>query len=354
MSLLTRLRETFLKPNAPQSFRSKFGGCWTDRADAERAMEAHLGREKMEKWGSKLSSFIHDGYVIFEGAVDHQHIDAYRRALSDATNGGTQLLASIPATGPQDKSVVPLAEADINAPLTKVLDTYSVLPEAHSIIFNPTIRDFLKLVFEDDVLAFQGLHFERGSTQAIHQDTAYVVVDEPLRFCASWVALEDVKQGAGELIYYRGSHCLPDWIYSGRFKHYNHERDKHDEHLQHLAALHERSKTAGYELQSFLAKKGDVLIWSADLAHGGSQITDPSATRRSLVTHYTGARNVPHYFQYVPKERQVRHSAGDGCYYSSFYYSNPTLSGSTLKRIALRMPLRLKRGIKKLILGHRR
>lgn len=40
------------------------------------------------------------------------------------------------------------------------------------------------------------LHFEVGSTQAIHRDTAYVVVkDEPLKLVASWIALADVTPG---------------------------------------------------------------------------------------------------------------------------------------------------------------
>jgi phytanoyl-CoA hydroxylase len=40
------------------------------------------------------------------------------------------------------------------------------------------------------------LHFEVGSTQAIHRDIAYVVVkDEPLKLVASWIALADVMPG---------------------------------------------------------------------------------------------------------------------------------------------------------------
>ncbi|WP_454694043.1 phytanoyl-CoA dioxygenase family protein [Achromobacter aegrifaciens] len=288
--------------------------------DADAAMRKILGRQLAGKWGDKLSSFIRDGYVIFEGAVSHTAIDKYRSELQLASQGGTKLLASVPTYGPADKAVIPLEEADIAVPLTKVLDTFAVLPGAYPVMFNDTVREFLKIVFQDDILAFQGLHFERGSTQAIHQDTAYVVVDKPLNLCASWVALEDVKAGSGELIYYPGSHRLPDWVYSNEHKHYNHERDTHDEHLGHLEALKLRSAEAGYALQSFLPKKGDMLIWSADLAHGGSEITDPTATRRSLVTHYTAASSNPHYFNYLPEERKLKKPVGNGCFTSSFYY----------------------------------
>jgi ectoine hydroxylase len=40
------------------------------------------------------------------------------------------------------------------------------------------------------------------------------------------------------------------------------------------------------EPREFLPRKGDVLIWHANLLHGGRAIAAPGATRRSLVAHY--------------------------------------------------------------------
>jgi ectoine hydroxylase-related dioxygenase (phytanoyl-CoA dioxygenase family) len=42
----------------------------------------------------------------------------------------------------------------------------------------------------------------------------------------------------------------------------------------------------GLEKKLLLAKRGDVLIWHANLLHGGSAIQRPGATRRSMVCHY--------------------------------------------------------------------
>jgi hypothetical protein len=107
---------------------------------------------------------------------------------------------------------------------------------------------------EEGALAFQGLHFEKGSTQAVHQDTAYVVCEEPMKLCASWIALEDVVAGSGELMYYPGSHRLPDWLFSGAHKEFTHGRDTHEEHLAFIDSLHERSKDRGLSLERFLAR----------------------------------------------------------------------------------------------------
>ena len=41
-----------------------------------------------------------------------------------------------------------------------------------------------------------------------------------------------------------------------------------------------------FEKEVFLPKKGDVIIWHANLIHGGAPVTDPSLTRKSMVVHY--------------------------------------------------------------------
>jgi phytanoyl-CoA hydroxylase len=323
----SRLHSFFYREPPPRTtsegtqYHSQFGGLWVDQLDA-----MHLLGRKAEHGQlqpalvDKLRFFILHGYVILENAVPHEKIDRYLADFQQATRQKGPVLASVPAMGPQDKGIVPLHRADVNAPLTKALDTYHHLESAHEIIFAERIQEFLLAVFQEDLLAFQGLHFEKGSTQAVHQDTAYVVLSDPMRLCASWVALEDVIPGSGELIYYPGSHRLPDWLYSGKYKHFNYKRDLHAEHMAHLESLHVRSKEQGLQLQSFLPKKGDALIWAADLAHGGSPITDPHRSRRSLVTHYTSGSTAPHYLRYLPFYRRKGRQVLPGCYCNSLYY----------------------------------
>ena len=302
-------------------FTSEFGSLWIDRADALQLVESKLlSNVNFQDFRSKIDFFIKNGYVIFESEVPHQVIDQYLHDFDNALTKDIGLLASVPAHGPQDKGIISATGSNRRAPLTKYLDTYWLISSALPIIFSTNISRFLSLIFEREPLAFQGLHFETGSTQAIHQDTAYVVSEKPLALAASWVALEDVAEGAGELIYYEGSHKLPDWKYSGKFKHFNHERDPHEQHLRHLEFLRSESERRGLPLKHFLPKKGDVLIWSADLAHGGAEISKPELSRKSLVTHYCPSGLRPHYFNYIDSSRQtVRTNSGIGLT-STFYY----------------------------------
>ncbi|MBL9039392.1 MAG: phytanoyl-CoA dioxygenase family protein [Archangium sp.] len=284
------------------SYASKFGGLWTDLSNAAELVDA---RAKERGWSSRLKEnvafFVEHGFVILKRAVPHADIDTYlgafERALGDPSH---PMRASVPGTRENPNTIVSAAEAPRLAPLTKYLDTYVHLPEARALMFAGPVLQFLQTIFDEaDVKAFQGLHFETGSTQAIHQDSAYVVVNRPLWFSASWLALEDVVQGSGELCYYPGSHRFPDHVYPPKKKHWN-PTDGNETHDEHLQELHEHAKARGIALEAFLPKKGDVLIWAADLAHGGSPITTPDSTRRSLVTHYCPASIDPYYLRFCP------------------------------------------------------
>ena len=200
----------------------------------------------------------------------------------------------------------------------RIVDIYVQVEAARKALFSPAIVDFLSLVFERPPLLFQGLSFEKGSQQGMHQDTAYVVTSKPLELAAAWIALQDVTEGSGELMYYEGSHRLPEYRFSGEHKHWNPDRDPPAQHDEWASLIEANAGAMELQRRTFLPKKGDVLIWSADLAHGGSLVSDSEATRKSLVGHYCPIDVEPNFFSYLP-ERQAVRVYGEG-YYASEYF----------------------------------
>jgi len=71
-------------------------------------------------------------------------------------------------------------------------------------------------------------------------------------------------------------------------------------------------------MMSFRAKKGDVLLWHAGLAHGGAPISEPTASRLSLVGHYCPRGVRPLYHLYKFSHRKL-YRARDH-HYCSLYY----------------------------------
>ena len=296
-------------------FFSKFGGLWIDSTDPA-FVAAKLAGISGPKLRNHVDEFIRDGYTILASAVDSWAIDAYLREYEAAAQAADLLQMELPYIGHHSFS-----RELSRRPGAKVLDTGMILPAGARLCFAPRMARFLEAVFDEKSLAFQTLHFEVGSTQAMHQDTAYVVVEEqPMQLIASWLALEDVEPGAGELIYYVGGHRIAEFCYSGEFKHWNSERDGDEQHRAHLAHIRDEAERRGLELAHFLPKKGDVLFWHADLPHGGSDIERPELTRRSLVTHYCPRTRDPHHFLFIPEERRRKvETRGDNAF-ASFHF----------------------------------
>jgi ectoine hydroxylase-related dioxygenase (phytanoyl-CoA dioxygenase family) len=205
---------------------------------------------------------------------------------------------------------------------TKLLDVYAFSAVAREATAAPQVVEFLTAIFADKPQAFQGLHFWNGSQQAMHKDTAYVKVDtNPMHLAATWLALEDVETGTGELEYYVGCHRAPDFLFGGNSKWMESHTEEHDSFLQ---SLHDDAGRYGQKRTSFLAKAGDVLIWHADLAHGGAPITKPGRTRRSLVTHFTSAGDEPFY----RRSSRRRQAELQGCVFTSAYYDVPATASA--------------------------
>jgi phytanoyl-CoA hydroxylase len=286
--------------------------------DQDRALEtiASLSREPSTvELAGLYEDFREKGRCTLRGAVPCDLIDAYLAELDHALAERPDVLISF------GRDVLPIVGWDIRKPLTKILDTHVKLPAALNMIFAPAISRFLAGIFAEAPLAFQSLHFEVGSTQAVHQDTAYVVVDEPTRLIAAWIALEDIRPGSGELVYYPGSHRFESYLYGDARLHWIPETDGGEKHDRHLQWIHDEAKRREIELEHFLPRKGDVLMWHSNLAHGGGKIEDASLTRRSLVLHYCPATCTPHFFRFVGPERRVKKWVPQGGYVSSFYYT---------------------------------
>jgi phytanoyl-CoA hydroxylase len=311
-----------IRPENPAEYRSRFGGFWTDQRNAMDLVEGRLDlgiitlaqAELLQKW-------ITDGYVIIPGTISEDIVSAAVDDLDRAYHGRMpDMRFEIHGVG----RGVPWAQEALTNP-AKALDLHWHSEAARNLIFAPAVLDFLHQIFDRRVLASQTLGFWRGSQQNGHQDTAYVNYSLPMQFAASWIALEDVVEGAGELFYHVGSHRIAEYRFLSTFKGVveaarvrgdsNEIKRQIDEHLDRIAL-----QATGLKLKTgrLLAKRGEALIWAADLAHGGSPIS-AAHTRKSLVTHYCPIEVAPSYFEMNKSE--IR-SHGRVARYSSGHYGN--------------------------------
>jgi len=307
----------FMETSSTPRFHSEFGGLWTDREDAEVELQRRIQSGSVtQDQEYLLRQWMANGYVILEGAVDDKLCARLAGELEDIfTNGSDIALYQVPEAPPGTGSHVP---PGLPAERMRLVDMYGFSRLAAEVLMAPALSGFLKLIFDEDPLCFQGLTFEQGSGQGLHQDTAYVVVDKPLELAATWVALEDIREGSGELMYVEGSHRLPDWKFGGNSKHWDPMIHGDDTHTEWAHWLVRKSEELGLQKKIFRPKRGDVLVWSADLVHGGSPVGDRTLSRRSIVGHYCPASRTPHYFSYMP-EQQTKMPFATG-FFSSAYF----------------------------------
>ena len=309
-----------LRADNPAATRSRFGGLWTDAGNATDVVAGRLDLGEITgAQAALLRTWISDGCVVLPGAVPEPVLAAAQAELERAYRGELPDLKFAVHGLSQTTEWVP----DVLTRPAQALDLHWTSAPTRDLIFCPAILDFLHLIFQRRVLASQTLGFWRGSAQDGHQDSAYVNYSLPMQFAASWIALEDVREGAGELFYHTGSHAMPEFLYAGQFKgagEAQRVRGTHDlskDYPRHSELIRRQAEGADLPTHRFLAKRGDVLIWSADLAHGDAPIS-LEHTRKSMVTHYCPADAVPLYFEMQPGRTLRQHESQS--YYASSQY----------------------------------
>lgn len=149
---------------------------------------------------------------------------------------------------------------------------------------HPEIIKTLEMLYDREVIPFQTLNFKVGSQQKAHSDTMHFSSLPARYMCGVWVALEDITEDNGPLFYYPGSHRTPEY----NFSHFKNtvEDTTYDNYPEYETFMEELMEASPFQKVKFLAKKGDALVWSSNIIHGGSAVNDPNSTRFSQVTHY--------------------------------------------------------------------
>ena len=167
----------------------------------------------------------------------------------------------------------------------RVQDAWAFDDDVHAIASNQAVLDLLGKLYGRAAFPFQTLNFPVGTQQSAHADAVHFS-SLPERFmCGVWLAMEDVPQEAGPLFYIPGSHRWPIVTNAmiGRRGFGSEEASAQTPFAEAWSAM---CKAEGASEEPFLARKGQALIWCANLLHGGSRQADPRLTRWSQVTHY--------------------------------------------------------------------
>jgi ectoine hydroxylase len=168
----------------------------------------------------------------------------------------------------------------------KLMFANLISPLIKNITTEKRLIDILEFILGKEVVPFQTINFLRGSNQRAHSDSIHMTTYPLGYLIAVWIALEDTTMENGPLFYYSGTNRLPyllnedfnegETLISLGKKDYKDYED----------VLENLIREKNIEPKIFLAKKGDVFIWHANLIHGGLPVKNNDLTRKSMVIHY--------------------------------------------------------------------
>jgi phytanoyl-CoA hydroxylase len=277
-----------------------------------------------------LHHYVEHGWVVWEKLVPEADIDALVDDVRTIARHPGRFLTTDHRRGYGYR----FSDTDFDS-FESIFDTYVNHESARRVCFHPRVLRLLELLFRCKPVAMQQLLFQRSNQHPLHQDTAYVRVQDPLQLAATWIALEDVVEGRGELTYYDRSHRIPHQSFHMGAKWFD---QVHDDGEAAIAHVKERSEELGCEKRSFIAKKGDVFLWAADLVHGSNPRTRPvEETRLSCVTHYVPETAKPLWFLFSPDRRGLE-AYGERAWLASSHYELPRTEDGFL-RPTFKLPL---------------
>jgi hypothetical protein len=234
------------------------------------------------------------GYVILPKLIPESLLDTVWQAYEQSIQRGIVTLA-------------PESAADGDRLPGRFLNPHKRVRPFCRVAKHPELLNWLQRLLGHPVKLLQTIASHKGSQQAAHSDSIHMTTYPLGYLAAAWIAFEDIHPDCGPLEFYPGSHRLP-YVFSRdlqisvddmKNEGYTTYRARYEPFVKGLIAEH-RLRPDYFE-----ARKGDALIWHANLLHGGSQRRDLRLTRKALVGHYF-ARGafVYHDLSAVPSRQQ--------------------------------------------------
>jgi ectoine hydroxylase-related dioxygenase (phytanoyl-CoA dioxygenase family) len=200
-----------------------------------------------------IEKYNNDGYLIIKSVIDNDTID--------------KIVHEIYEKHPENKN------------LNRIMDAWKQHDIIGYLAFNKKIINILSHLYNRKPIPFQTLNFYLGTEQRVHSDQIHFCSD-PINFmCGVWIALEDISIESGPLVFYPGTHKLPFYTMQllnaspGNYREYENKIEK-------------KISKFGFTPKYGDIKKGDIIIWQANLLHGGSKRNNMNLTRKSMVIHY--------------------------------------------------------------------
>lgn len=260
------VKQSVLMPISSEKLpRTVIGTPWLDGPDGVEKMTAHPGFQRFDTGTQQaLLRWPADGFVVLRGLFTQDEVAAINAEID-------RLI--------RDKVV------DFNFTGRKIMFAFHHSELLRKYTHDRRILDVMDFLLGKRMKVFQSINFLTGSEQHAHSDSIHMTTHPLGYMSAAWIALEPTTADNGPLIYHVGSHELP-YLLNGSYDHGgNRFTIGEDAYARYEEAVDRALASGTFEAREFHARPGDVLLWHANLIHGGKKMNTPDASRKSMVIH---------------------------------------------------------------------
>lgn len=259
------LSKYYFSPVSSKDFKQVDASLKRDRnPDLDKIKSSEFYQRADEQTKRSLEKFEENGFAIINGFLNEPQVEAINREIDEL------LQKKLIEKGGGGKIMFAIHQSEL---LRKTGTEKSLI-------------ELLSLLMDGNAILFQSINFLHGSEQHSHSDSIHMTTYPLGGLLGLWIALEDIHADNGPLHYYPGSHKLPYYLNEDYGNEGNFLLLGKKDYDEYEDFIRQRIETLGLKKEILCIPKGTMMIWHANLFHGGELHLDKFKTRKSVVFHY--------------------------------------------------------------------
>lgn len=178
----------------------------------------------------------------------------------------------------------------------RIVESWKVIESCKQLSLSPIVKRWLKSLYSIEPMAFSTINFLHSTQQPLHSDYVHFGTLPEGRLAGSWIALQDIDSRSGPLQIVPGSHKLDYFSYEmitdSPPKKLDEVKRNYEMYEEWVINLMKENNLKSITPK---LKKGDCIIWEANLLHGSPDCENNKIPRKSQVTHWTFSDVTKHY-----------------------------------------------------------
>lgn len=232
-----------------------------------------LRKKKVGKYLKKIASDMHEkGYTIINLNLSDRFINNINFDISKALEKGD--IKKNPKIYHYNK-------------FPRIVEAWKYSKNVAKLANNSKLNKILKFLYQSKPLPFSTINFIGGTEQPFHSDYIHFGSLPHKYLVGAWFALENTNKFNGALRVVPGSHKLPLIDYQDlKLKKPQNILELEKNYRIYEKYIKEIIEIKKLKFKELYLNKGEVILWAANLLHGGSKVKNKRLTRRSQVVHF--------------------------------------------------------------------